>query len=504
MRVNDQELVEKLVGLTPAKRQLLRQRLSSVRGKLESPAQQQITAIPRDGGTFAASFAQERLWVLSQLISTPAAYNIAAAFDVVGDLDLPRLEAALQALVKRHEALRTSFEERDEGLRQVIHATVDLRIKRENPPSQSPLYGQWIGEFASRLSLIPFDLGRLPLLRIHVAALARDHHVLLIVMHHIISDAWSTSLMVRELAEEYSGPARPESGRRDRIDYVDYALWQRRRFEEGAGHAGLQYWKEKLANCPETLELPCDRPRPPKMTYRGHHIIVESNGEFKRGMLLLAQASQCSPGTLMVSILQVFLARYTAQMDLTIGVPVANRQHPQSRDIVGLFVNTIVLRQIVNPSDSFRQHLVRTQSAFLEAQEHQDVPFEKLVEELRPSRSVANTPLFEVLFNYLEDANLQLRLPGTQVREIDYDPGAVRVSLSVDVRSRANELTFAFQYSEDLFDRETVEDMAENFLFFAQEIFSDPGKPLNRYRMIAPKQYATIVTASSGMQGVAR
>ncbi|MDU3293241.1 MAG: condensation domain-containing protein, partial [Pseudomonas aeruginosa] len=365
----------------------------------EKPAEvPPITPVTREQ-PLPLSYAQERQWFLWQLEPESAAYHIPAALRLRGGLDVVALQRSFERLAQRHESLRTRF--RQEGLRtvQVVDADGQLQVSRHNLANvdDASLRAAVEAEMAR-----PFDLRTDALLRISLFEVAPNDHVLVMVQHHIVSDGWSMQLMVEELVQLYAAysqgreaalPALP-------IQYPDYAVWQREWMEAGERERQLAYWIGLLGGEQPVLELPFDRPRPAEQSFRGARLEFELGAERARRLKALAQRQGASTFMLLLASFQALLYRYSGQSDIRVGVPVANRNRVETERLIGFFVNTQVLKADIDGQMGFERLLHQVRQRSLEAQAHQDLPFEQLVEALQPERSLSHSPLFQVLFNY--------------------------------------------------------------------------------------------------------
>ena len=329
------------------------------------------------------SFAQQRLWVLEQLAPGSAAYTIPMVHRSRGELDITALQQSLDRLVERHESLRTTFSSKDGNPVQVIAACARIVVELEPVDSE-----QAVQERLKALCAEPFDLAKGPLLRARVLRLSRTEQVLLLTMHHIVSDGWSMGVLFRELATLYAGYRKghevslPELP----VQYADYAIWQRGWLQGEELARQLAYWKGHLADAPPMLELPTDRQRPAMQSFRGSYFIREIPPMLTEGLKLLMQREGSTLFMVMLAAFQVLLARWTGQKKLVVGTPIAGRQRRELEGLIGFFVNTLALRADLSGDPSFVELLDQVKRSTLDAYAHQDLPFEKLVEELNPER----------------------------------------------------------------------------------------------------------------------
>ncbi len=478
------DLVSRFLRLPLEQRQQFYQRLHS-RGM--SFAQLPIASIREDGHSLPLSFAQERQWFLWQLDPHSAAYHIPGALRLHGQLDLAALQRSFDTLLTRHDSLRTQLVEDGEQLWQ--HVLPEARVEiRQAHVDESQLMAQVQAQVAR-----PFDLHQAPLLRVSLLQLADDEHVLVMVQHHIVSDGWSMQLMVEELVHLYAAysqghtPQLPELP----IQYADYALWQRRWMEAGEKARQLAYWQNLLAGEQPVLELPLDRPRPAQQSHRGASLQVHLPTTLVAGLKRLAQQEGVTPFMLLLASFQTLLYRYSGQSDIRVGVPVANRNRLETERLIGFFVNTQVLKADLDGQMSFAQLLQQTKARALEAQAHQDLPFEQLVVALQPERSLSQNPLFQVMFNHQTDAQGgqdTQQLPGLRVAQLDWDSQTTHFDLSLDTHESADGLWAAFTYATDLFDGTTIERLAHHWQALLQAVVDNPRGMLARLPMLDEAQ----------------
>jgi hypothetical protein len=380
------ETQKKIGGLSPEKRALLELRLKEQ---------------GQSFNTFPLSFAQERLWLIDQLGPGSPAYNIPIALHLSGLINIPALERTVNEIVRRHEVLRTTYRMIDAGPVQAVspvRATriplVDLTRPPEN--EREIEIKRLMEEEAQR----PFNLMTGPIFRVTLLQLDQREHVLLLTMHHIASDMWSTGVLVREVAMLYEAfsEGRPSPLEELPIQYADFAVWQRKWLQGELLEQQLGYWKKQLEGAPPFLELPVDRPRPPVQTLRGDTLVMELSEELSNDLRELGQREDATLFMLMLAAFKVLLYRYTSQSDLVVGIPIANRNRVQTEALIGFFVNTLALRTDLSGEPTFREVVRRVRETSLGAYANQDLPFEKIVQELNPERNQSFAPLFQVSF----------------------------------------------------------------------------------------------------------
>jgi amino acid adenylation domain-containing protein len=409
------------------------------------------------------SFAQERLWFMSQLEPDSAAYNVPAAFRLHGELDADKLDRALGALVARHEMLRTVFPAEDGRGSQRILDRVDFRLERLEVPDAEAAH-----DICRIDATTPFDLANGPLVRGKLIRLGEGEHILLLNMHHIVSDGWSIGVLIKELAAILYGhelPAMP-------IQYADYAIWQRQRLEtEGVLGKQLEYWQQKLAGVPESLDLPTDFLRPGVQSFAG------ATHEFTLDAELTAQLERLAAregGTLYMVLLAAFQAllhRYTGQNDICVGSPIANRNYRETEGLIGMFVNTLAMRSQVAGDEPFVELLAKVKTTCLEAYDHQDAPFEKVVDLISPQRNLAVSPLFQVM---LLLQNFDLGRPDARIEPYLIDTGISKFDLTFELTERNGALSGAVEYSTALYKPATIERMVEHFTALCRSVTAKP------------------------------
>ncbi|HBO3835520.1 TPA: pyoverdine non-ribosomal peptide synthetase PvdD, partial [Pseudomonas aeruginosa] len=440
----------------------------------------------------ALSFAQERQWFLWQLEPESAAYHIPSALRLRGRLDVDALQRSFDSLVARHETLRTRF--RLEGGRsyQQVQPAVSVSIEREQFGEEGLI------ERIQAIVVQPFDLERGPLLRVNLLQLAEDDHVLVLVQHHIVSDGWSMQVMVEELVQLYAGysqgldvvlPALP-------IQYADYALWQRSWMEAGEKERQLAYWTGLLGGEQPVLELPFDRPRPARQSHRGAQLGFELSRELVEAVRALAQREGTSSFMLLLASFQALLYRYSGQADIRVGVPIANRNRVETERLIGFFVNTQVLKADLDGRMGFDELLAQARQRALEAQAHQDLPFEQLVEALQPERNASHNPLFQVLFNHqseIRSVTPEVQLEDLRLEGLAWDGQTAQFDLTLDIQEDENGIWASFDYAADLFDASTVERLAGHWRNLLRGIVANPRQRLGELPLLdAPERRQTL------------
>ena len=455
----------------------------------ERPQLSELHPIPQRpvGATAPLSFAQQRMWFYNQLEPDSFAYNQARATRWLGALDVGALERSLAELARRHEVLRGHVEL---GAAGPVHhvaapAPVPLIVKDltgVEPSVREDVARQWVVTEARR----PFDLSGEAPVRAMLLRLASDGHVLALVIHHIAFDRWSSAVLFQELATLYSAFAAgsPSPLPELALQYGDYAEWQRKRVHSDALSRQLAYWSDRLHDLPATLELPLDRPRPAIQTHRGESVTVALAVELTAKLESVSRSEGASLFMTLLAGFQTLLWHHTGQTDLPVGVVNAGRTRLELESLIGCFTNTLVMRTDLSLDPSFRELLGRVRGVALGAFASQDLPFEKLVEELRPERSVQHHPLFQVLMNYLDIPQPQLSIPGLRVDEFEVSLGTAFVDLALDIKRKGPGFTCSFAYNTDLFDRITIEHLAADYLALLEGVVTNPEARLSTLSLL--------------------
>ncbi|NPC76705.1 non-ribosomal peptide synthase/polyketide synthase, partial [Pyxidicoccus fallax] len=451
-------------------------RIEVARGEGSAPEAPPPVPVPRDGA-LPLSFAQQRLWFIDQLEPGSAAYNVPVTLRIDGTLRVDALQRAFSALVERHEALRTTFATREDAPVQVIHPPSEFRLEAEDLGAL-PESERWeeARRRAMREAAMPFDLGTGPLLRARLLRLTPETHVLVVVMHHIVSDGWSMGVLVREMEALYAAFSEGRSPELPvlPVQYADYAVWQRRWLSGATLEAQLGWWKERLAGAPPHLELPTDKPRPAVLSNQGGTVPVRLSGELGAALTALAQREGATPFMVLLAAFQVLLSRYSGQQDVSVGSPIAGRRYAETEGLIGFFVNTLVLRAQVRPHVTFRELLAQVRETTLGGYAHQDVPFEKLVEELQLERDLSRTPLFQVLFALQNADRPAARRSPLALRELEVENPTNRFELELNLWHTAEGYEGVLGYNSSLFEGTTARRMVEHFGTLVEALVSRP------------------------------
>ncbi|HEX5720801.1 MAG TPA: amino acid adenylation domain-containing protein [Thermoanaerobaculia bacterium] len=443
------------------------------------PVPPPLLPMPRDR-EIPLTFSQESLWFLYQLDPASPAYNVPATALVSGRLDPVALAETLTEIVRRHEALRTTFRTAGGRPVQEIHPSAPVPL----PVIDLTGRPEEARRFARSEALRPFDLTRGPLLRARLVRLAEEEHLFLLTMHHAVSDEWSVAVLMREVGAIYTGAGElPELP----VQVADYAVWQREWLRGEVLEARLAWWKERLAGAPPVIDLPLDRPRTAARTFRGERVPLDIPAEVTERLRQHGRERSASLFMVLLAGFQAWLSRLGAGEDLVTGVPVANRSHPGTEGLIGFFVNTLPLRADLSGDPSFGELVERTREVALGAFARQDLPFERLVQELRPERSLAYAPLFQVMFSLHNVPMPALELPGLAFRPWETDPGTAKFDLLLEM-NEATGLQGSLEHASDLFDRTTAERLAGHLRVLLEAAAESPDLPLSELPLLTPAE----------------
>ena len=453
-----------------------------------------IVPVPRNG-ELPLSFAQQRLWFLDKLVAGSPVYNMPTALRLKGQLDVRALEQALTEIVRRHEALRTTFPEVDGQPVQVFTPPAAISLPlidlSDLEPAQREQQARTLAEAEAQL---PLDLSNGPLLRVSVLRLAEEEYVVLLTMHHIVSDGWSMGVLVRELTTLYEAfVAERESPLLELpIQYADFAAWQREWLSGRFLEAQLQFWKQRLEGI-SVLELPTDRPRPPVQSFTGAHESRPLSTELTEAVKALSVQEGATLFMTLLAAFKVLLRYYTGQQDIVVGTPVANRNHEAIEGLIGFFVNTLVLRTELSDEMSFSELLGAVREVALDAYAHQDVPFEKLVEELQPERDLSRNPLVQVFCVQQNVPSLKLEMAGLNAEVLEAELGTTKFDLTLYVTETESGLVTAFEYSSELFEAGTIKRMLEHYARLLEQIVIAPDKRLAEISLLTTEEHQELL-----------
>jgi acyl carrier protein len=460
-------------GLAAMVEQEMKERLGVV-----TPA---IKRVGRDG-EMPLSYAQQRLWFADQMTPDSALYNVASALRLNGALNVSALEETLREIIRRHEVLRTSFPASHGEPVQVISPTVDFTL----PLLDLSTMEQGERESSARRmaqeeAVRPFDLSCGPLLRAGLIKLTDHEHIVMLTMHHIISDGWSMGVLIKEVGALYEAYAEGKASplRELEIQYGDYAVWQREWLSGEVLEGEVGYWREQLRGAPGKIELPVDRERPLVQSFHGAHQTFSLTPELSRG---LRELSGREGATLFMTLLagfQLQLHYYTGQHDIVIGTNVANRNRGETESLIGFFVNTLALRTDLSGDPNFLELLKRVQDVCLGAYAHQDVPFEKVVAALQSERDLSRSPLFQVKIEFSGDLMKEFELPGMKLSPLGSSAEVVRYDLHLFFAEREQALMFQIVYPTDLFESKTIKMMGKQLEMLLSIVLAEPETKLS-------------------------
>ncbi len=489
-----------LSDLQPAgKRELLARLLRERATQPAESGEPVIVRVVRDR-PLPASFAQQRLWIIDQLEPGGSAYNIPTFVRLQGVLDKGALERALSAIVARHEPLRTVFHVDAGQPVQIVEPAGGWRLEEqdlttmpedERSVSVHDRCAAWASE--------PFDLAQGPLFRARLWRLASEEHVLGLVMHHIVADEWSLGVLAQELATGYAAERGGISAIWPplAIQYADFAAWQRERLQGDILENQLHYWRRQLSGVP-VVEVPTDRPRPTVLTQKGALTSRVLSGKVGAALRTLARREGATLFMTLLAGLHTLLHRYTGQTDISVGSPIAGRTRPEVERLIGFFVNTLVLRVDLEGDPSFRELLTRVKEVCLGAYAHQEVPFEKLVEELAPARTTNRTPLFQVMLVLQEANTSDLGFPGLVATPIEFPRRTAKFDLTFFVGQTGSELIATIEYNTDLFDAETIERLLRHWEELLGGIVANPDARLSALPLLSAAERRQLVEEWNG------
>ncbi|BCJ65767.1 non-ribosomal peptide synthetase [Polymorphospora rubra] len=453
-----------------------------------------IRAVDR-GNAVELSFAQQRLWFLERLGGVGQAYHMPMALRLDGWLDRDALASALDSLVARHEVLRTRIVPDGADAHQHIDPPDIGFTLHVDDLTGHPDTGTRLAELQQAETVAPFDLTTGPLIRGRLIVLAPDRHVLLLTTHHIVSDGWSMGVLTRELGILYGAFHRGEGDPLPAlpVQYADYAAWQRQWLADGVLARQETYWRQALTDAPTLLELPTDRPRPAEMDHAGAHLTLDLDAELTAGLKAL---SARHGGTLFMTLLTgwaIVLSRLSGQHDLVIGTPTANRRRAELEDLIGFFVNTLALRIDLTDNPTVTQLLDRVRDLSLTTLEHQDLPFEQVVELVNPTRSLAHTPLFQVMFAWQNNEDGELTLPGVEVTALPFPHTTAKFDLILSLAEQGGRITGSLEYATALFDTDTAHRHTRYLHHVLTQMVDHPDRPAGELALLDDRDRARVL-----------
>ncbi|WP_027171574.1 non-ribosomal peptide synthetase [Methylobacterium sp. 10] len=440
------------------------------------------------------SYAQERLWLIGRMGGDAALLHIAGGLDLAGPLDRGALARALDALVARHPALRTGFQSGETDEVEAVTAAIVATSLREVSleAEDRTLAEERVASLSREEARRPFDLAAPPLLRAVLVRMEAERHVLLLTMHHLVSDGRSVEILLADLMRLYA--AGEESGLPPLpIAYADYARWQRDWLEAGELERQLGWWRDRLGAAESVIPLPTDRPRPAVQSFRGAAVDFAVDADVAARLEILARQAGATTAMVLLAILSLVLRRYTGEADLRIGVPVANRNRPETEGLVGLFVNTLAIRVVVDPGASVLDHVRVVRDAMVDAQGHQDLPFERLVEALQTRRTVSHTPVVQVMHSHRVEGPSRFTVGDLVVSPFGRGTGNVQFDLVLETVAEAGgALRGSFGYARDLFQRDTMERMRDGFLTLLRGAVEETGRRVDALPLVPASSLAAL------------
>ena len=460
--------------------------------------QKTVTSIPTTLRTdkIPLSFAQQRLWFLEQLQSGNSTYHIPTAVRLTGSLNAEVLQQVINTIIQRHEVLRTNFKTVDEELIQVISPSQELVINLINlqliPKAEQEFK---VKQIAIEEARKPFDLEEDLLLRVTLLELEQTEYVILLTMHHIISDGWSMEVLVKEIATLYAAFSQnlPSPLTPLEIQYADFAVWQRQWLQGKVLETQLGYWKQQLGGTLPVIQLPTDFPRSRVQSFRGDTVSFKLSSEISNKLKSIAKAKEATLFMTLLAGFKVLLYRYTGQADIIVGSPIANRNRAELEGLIGFFVNTLVLRTDLNQNPTFQEVLQRVRQVTWDAYDHQDLPFEKLVEELHPERDLSYNPLFQIKFRLENPPTEKIEIPGLTLSSLGQVNSTAKLDLSLDMYETPDGLVGGFEYNKDLFAETTIKRMVGHFCTLLEGIANQPRERIGDLPLLTPREQQQIL-----------
>ncbi len=460
--------------------------------------QKTVTSIPNTSRTnkIPLSFAQQRLWFLEQLQPGSSTYHIPIAVRLTGSLNVEVLQQVINNIIQRHEVLRTNFTTIDQELIQVISPSRELVINLINlqfiPKTEQETK---VKQIAIEEARKPFDLEQDLLLRVTLLKLDETEYVILLTMHHIISDGWSMEVLVKEIATLYAAFSQnlPSPLTPLEIQYADFAVWQREWLQGEVLETQLGYWKQQLGGTLPVIQLPTDFPRSRVQSFRADTVSFKLPSEISDKLKSIAKAEGATLFMTLLAGFKVLLYRYTGQGDIVVGSPIANRNRAELEGLIGFFVNTLVLRTDLSQNPTFQEILRRVRQVTWDAYEHQDLPFEKLVEELHPERDLSYNPLFQIKFRLENPPTEKIEIPGLTLSSLGQVNPTAKLDLSLDMYETPDGLVGGFEYNKDLFAETTIKRMVGHFCTLLEGITNQPNQRIGNLPLLTPSEQQQIL-----------
>jgi amino acid adenylation domain-containing protein/non-ribosomal peptide synthase protein (TIGR01720 family) len=486
------DISKKLAKLTPEQRALLEKKL---REKSAEKKNNNSIPIREDISEYPLSFAQRSLWFLSQLNKDSAFYNMPALIEIVGKLNFEALEKSINEVIKRHEVLRSNYIFDSEPkqrvkdnleLKTLIYNIDELNGKNEE---------EKIEIFANEEGAKPFDLTNDSMIRASLIKVNDEKNILIVTFHHIVADGWSLAVFVNEIIQLYTAfsknetPTLPEL----KIQYADFAKWQKDKLDNNVFNSQIDYWKKQLANLSGNLNLPLDKPRPKTQTFNGLHKSFEIEKELYEKVKEFSKQNQTTMFVVMLSVYQALLYRYTSQEDIAVGSPIAYRDKPELQNLIGFFINTLVFRSDFSDTPTFSQLIKQVHKNTMDAFENKDIPFEKVVDALKIKRTQEKSPLFQTLFVMQNTPSNEIKIPGLTFRLKEVETGNVKFDLTLSIEEKENHLEGLIGYNTDLFNKSTIDEFINRFKIFLNNVLENPDLQLAKVALVSSEEKEEIL-----------
>jgi amino acid adenylation domain-containing protein len=486
-------IVDFFEGITISQlaQQILEQVLNSVKSELLP-----ISRVKSKSDCYPLSFSQQRLWFMDQLQSGNAAYNIPVAVVMKGRLDVSALVRSIEEIIQRHEILRTSFQVVEGEAVQKITSAVNVRLPEIDLRNRSEAERRAeVEQLSLQAAQSPFDLGQLPLWRFKLLFLKEDESILLLTLHHIIADGWSIKLFIKELSLLYAAFSQGKSSPLEElpVQYVDFISWQKQYFQTEAFVTSLTYWRQQLCGELPVLELPIDYQRSPVQTYRGAQQKFVLSQDLTDALKKLSQQQDVTLFMTLLAAYQILLCRYTGLDDIIVGSPIANRNHAEIESLIGCFINTLVFRTNLDGNPCFEELLCRVRKVAIDAYTHQDLPFEKLVEELQSNRDLIRHPLFQVMFVLQNSEFSDIELPNLSWKTVELDTGTAKFDIFLSMMEGKDGLMGTLEYNTDLFSKDTITRMVRHFQTLLEGIIANPSEYISNLPLLTPAERQTLL-----------
>jgi natural product biosynthesis luciferase-like monooxygenase protein len=485
-------------NLTPTQRELLMLRMN--KANKNSVKKHKIEKKSKEGIPAPLSFAQIRLWFLEQLDSGNPTYNMPAAIKLTGSINIKALEKALNEIIRRHQILRTTFGFIDETPMQTIapHEYLPFNIDDLTEVVNDTEKETKFTDLIKAEAVKPFDLSKSPLLRVKIIKLKSDQHIVLLTIHHIVSDGWSMGILINEFTVLYDAFSKnnPSPLPELVIQYADFSIWQRETLQGGKLEEEITFWKENLAGSPRISSFPTDFQRPPIQSFRGSAVPISFEQELSNKVKLFAQEQKLTNFMVLAAVLKFLMSAFSGQSDIVLGTPIAGRKFDETESLIGLFLNNLVLRTQIGENESFQDLLVKVKDTCLNAYSHQDLPFEKLVEELSPQRTMSHAPLFQVMFSLQADLNSDK--PNTskgelQIEGLATETGTSKFDVTFQILETTEQFAGVVEYSSDLYSLETIEQIIKHFINLTETLLEFPNRKLRDLELLSKTEHDEIV-----------